>query len=227
MKELLKRTLMFSVALVVISMLTGCTNWEKKYKGLDVENQNIKGLYERCNENLNAAASDKSQLNQQLTKSIRTIEQLQKEIEDRNVSPGEASGFGSNMDVKFDAVAGTITVTLDNTLLFSSGKATLKKSTISELDHIRSVIKQRYASMPIDIVGHTDTDPIKKSSWKDNWELSAQRALSVLRYLESKGMSSDMLRAVAAGSSHSVASNASQSGKARNRRVEIVVRTKG
>jgi chemotaxis protein MotB len=131
------------------------------------------------------------------------------------------------MDVRFDAAAGTITVTLENTLLFSSGKATLKKTTISELDHIRSVIRQRYASMPIDIVGHTDTDPIKKSKWKDNWELSAQRSLSVLRYMQSKGMNADMIRAVAAGSSRPVASNSNASGKARNRRVEIVVRTKG
>jgi chemotaxis protein MotB len=226
MKELLKRTLMFTVALVVISMLTGCTNWKKKYAGLNVEHQNLRGRYELCESERDASKVAKSQLSQQLTKSIMTIEQLQKEIEDRNVSPGVASGFG-NLPVTFDAAAGTITVTLDNTLLFSSGKATLKKTTIGELDHIRSVIKERYASMPIDIVGHTDTDPIKKSKWKDNWELSAQRSLSVLRYMESKGMSSDMIRAVAAGSSRPVASNSTASGKSRNRRVEIVVRTKG
>lgn len=227
MKDLLKRTLMFSVALVLISMLTGCTNWKKKYAGLDVEHQNLKGRYDLCTANLDATAADKSQLSQRLDKSIKTIEQLQKEIEERNISPGEASGFGNNMDVKFDAAAGTITVTLENTLLFSAGAAKMKKSTISELDHIRSVIKDRYASMPIDIVGHTDSDPIKKSKWKDNWELSAQRALAVLRYLESKGMRSDMIRAVAAGSSRSIASNSTASGKARNRRVEIVVRTRG
>jgi chemotaxis protein MotB len=226
MKELLKRTLMFTVALVVISMLTGCTNWKKKYAGLNVEHQNLKGRYELCERKRSDSSAAQSELNQQLSKSIMTIEQLQKEIEERNVSPSVASGF-DNLPVTFDAVAGTITVTLDNTLLFSSGKATLKKTTISELDHIRSVIKQRYASMPIDIVGHTDTDPIKKSKWKDNWELSAQRSLAVLRYLESKGMSSNMIRAVAAGSSRPVASNSNATGKARNRRVDIVVRTKG
>ena len=227
MKVLLKRTLVFTVALVVIVTLTGCTNWKKKYQGLDVEHQNLKGRYELCTGNLDASATAKASLNQRLSKSIMTIESLQKEIEDRNVSPGEASGFGNNMDVRFDAAAGTITVTLENTLLFSSGKATLKKSTIRELDHIRSVIKQRYASMPIDIVGHTDTDPIKRSNWKDNWDLSAQRALAVLRYMESKGMHPDMIRAVAAGSSKPIASNSNASGKARNRRVEIVVRTRG
>lgn len=227
MRKFSKRTLTICIALVIVSMLTGCTNWKKKYNGLDVENQNIKGLYENCRTNLEAISSDKSQLNQQLTKSIQTIEELQKEIEERNISPGEASGFGKGMDVSFDAAAGTITVTLENRLLFTAGKATMKRATISELDHIRSVIRERYSSMPVDIIGHTDSDPIKKSKWKDNWELSAQRALSVLRYLQSKGMRDDTLRAVAAGSSRQVASNSTASGKARNRRVEIVVRTRG
>lgn len=80
--------------------------------------------------------------------------------------------------------------------------------------------------MQVDVVGHTDSDPIKKSKWKDNWQLSAERALAVLRYLNSKGISSEKIRAVAAGSSRPVASNKSSSGKAQNRRVEIVVNTR-
>ena len=227
MKAFARRTLTLCIALVIISMLTGCTNWKKKYGGLDVEHQNLKGLYDNCRTNLESSASDKSKLNQQLVKSIMTIEELQREIKERNISPGEASGFGKDMDVKFDANAGTITVTIENTLLFSAGKATMKKTTVGELDHIRRVIKERYSSMPIDVIGHTDSDPIKKSKWKDNWELSAQRSLSVLRYLEGKGMRGDILRAIAAGSSRPVASNSTASGKARNRRVEIVVRTRG
>ena len=73
--------------------------------------------------------------------------------------------------------AGTITVTLANTILFDSGKATLKSATSKELDHILGVLKDKYSGKTVDVVGHTDTEPIKKSSWKDNWELSAQRAL--------------------------------------------------
>ena len=227
MKNFLKIVLNVCIVLVVITMLTGCTNWKKKYEGINVENQNLKGLYDNCRANLESSASDKSKLNQELAKSIRTIEQLQKEIESRNISPGEASGFGNNMDVKLDAAAGTITVTLQNQLLFSAGKATLKKSTIGELDHITSVLKQRYSSMPVDIVGHTDSDPIKKSGWKDNWQLSSERALAVLRYLNNKGIRADQIRAVAAGSAKPIAPNSSTAGKSRNRRVEIVVRTRG
>ncbi|HPY77378.1 MAG TPA: OmpA family protein, partial [Anaerohalosphaeraceae bacterium] len=67
--------------------------------------------------------------------------------------------------------------------------------------------------------------PIRKTKdqWQDNWDLSAGRALTVLRYLTSKGMPADQIRAVACGESRPVASNASAAGKAKNRRVEIVV----
>jgi chemotaxis protein MotB len=110
--------------------------------------------------------------------------------------------------------------------LFDSGKATLKKATSTELNHIHSVLRDKYAGKDIDVVGHTDTDPIKKSKWKDNWELSAQRALTVTRYLIDRGISEDMIRAVGCGESRPVAENSSASGKAKNRRVEIVVHIK-
>jgi chemotaxis protein MotB len=112
---------------------------------------------------------------------------------------------------------------MTDAILFDSGKATLKSATSKELDKILSVIKQKYASKEIDVVGHTDTDPIVKSSWKDNWELSAQRALSVTRYLIEHGIPEKQVRADACGSARPVASNASAEGKAKNRRVEIVV----
>jgi chemotaxis protein MotB len=152
-----------------------------------------------------------------------TIEELQRQIEERSQTPGGVTGFGDDYDVTLDPSRGTITVTLPNAILFDSGKAALKRATSTELDHIYSVLRDKYAGKQIDVVGHTDTDPIKKSKWKDNWELSAQRALSVLRYLEKKGISPEKIQATGCGQSMPIASNASSSGKAKNRRVEIVV----
>ena len=152
-----------------------------------------------------------------------TIEELQRQIEERAKTPADATGFGAGYDVAFDPSKGTITVTLPNAILFDSGKAMLKKATSTELDHIRSVLRDKYSSKQIDVAGHTDTDPIKKSKWKDNWELSAQRALSVLRYLVKRGIPEDKIQAVGCGQSQPIASNSTASGKARNRRVEIVV----
>jgi chemotaxis protein MotB len=216
MRSVRKETIILLIGLISISFFSGCTNWKKKYEALNVEHQNLKGLYER-------ERAEKGQLAQQVTQGRQTIEELQRQIEERNQSPAEATGFGRGYDVSFDPSAGTITVTLQNTILFDSGKATLKKATSTELDHIRSVLQERYAGKMIDVVGHTDTDPIKKSPWKDNLELSAQRSLSVVRYLISRGIPAERVRAVGRGESQPIASNATASGKSRNRRVEIVV----
>jgi chemotaxis protein MotB len=213
---------MVCVVAILAVTLTGCTNWQKKYEALDVEHQNLKGLYENCVASLDSSAAEKAQLSQQLTKSRQDLEALQQQMA-QGKSAQEATGFQG--DVKVDEAAGTITVTLPNEILFASGKASLKSATNSELDHIYSVLKQRYSGRPVDVVGHTDSDPIRKTKdqWKDNWELSAQRALTVLRYLVDRGEQPSNIRAVACGESRPVASNSSTAGKAKNRRVEIVV----
>jgi len=210
------KTITLTAALISMCFLTGCTNWEKRYKNLNVEHENLKGLYDR-------EKTEKGQLAEQVTQGQQTIEELQKKIAERKQSPAEASGFGPGYDVSFDPAAGTITVTLPNTILFDSGKETLKKTTSTELTHIASVLQSQYAGRQIDVVGHTDSQPIKKSKWKDNWELSAQRALSVTRYLTQHGIAADKIRAVGRGESQPIASNTSPSGRAKNRRVEIVV----
>ena len=201
------------ISLVSITQLCGCTNWKKKYQALNVEHQNLRGLLER-------ERAEKRQLTEQ---SNQTIEELQRQIAERNLSAGEVTGFGEGYDVSVDSAAGTITVTLPNAILFAPGKATLKKATSVELNHIESVLEQNYGGRLIDVVGHTDSDPIKKSKWKDNWELSAQRALSVVRYLIGRGFPKERIRSVGRGETHPIASNATASGKTRNRRVEIVV----
>ncbi|MHC4556366.1 MAG: OmpA/MotB family protein [Planctomycetota bacterium] len=215
-----KKTIALLTCFAVFTLLPGCTNWEKRYEALNVEHENLKGLIER-------ERSEKGLLADQVTQGQQTIEELQRQIEEQRKTPADATGFGEGYDVAFDPSAGTITVTLPNAILFDSGKATLKKATSTELDHIRSVLRQKYAGKQVDIVGHTDADPIKKSKWKDNWELSAQRALTVARYLIQRGIAEEDIRAVGCGESRPIASNSNASGKAKNRRVEIVVYIRG
>jgi len=211
-----KKTIILLICLVSATFFPGCTDWKKKYKAMNVEHENLKGLLER-------ERSEKGQLTEQVSQSQQTIEELQRQIAERRQTPAQATGFGEGYDVAFDPRAGTITVTLPNAILFDPGKATLKRGISTELDHIQSVLQSKYSGRQIDVVGHTDSDPIKKSPWKDNWELSAQRSLSVVRYLTERGISKDKIRAVGRGDSQPVASNATASGKAKNRRVEIVV----
>ncbi len=203
------------VTVVALSLMSGCTDYKKKYDYLNVEHQNLKGRYENLE-------GERAELANRVAQDQQTIDELQRQIEELHKTPAQAAGF-EGLETTFDPAAGTITVTLQNTILFDSGKATLKSATSKELDQIVSVLRQKYASKDIDVVGHTDTDPIVKSSWKDNLELSAQRALSVARYLIAHGVAEKQVRADACGSARPVASNSSATGKAKNRRVEIVV----
>jgi chemotaxis protein MotB len=203
------KTIALLTCLVSVTVFSGCTDWKKKYESQLAVSKNLEGLLLR---------------ERQLAKqSQETIDEFQRQINELNKTPAEATGFGQGYDVKFDPSAGTITVTLPNTILFNSGQASLKKATSSELDHIQSVLQQKYSNNPIDVVGHTDTDPIKKSKWKDNLELSSQRALTVVRYLMGRGIDEKRIRAVGCGAARPVASNSTAAGKAKNRRVEIVV----
>ncbi len=199
-----------------LTFVTGCTDWKKKHDNLNVEHQNLKGLLER-------ERAEKGQLSDELAKNQQTIADLQKQIVEKKKSAADATGFGEGYDVAFDPSKGTITVTLSDAILFDSGKVNLKSASSKELDHIYSVIKSKYGGKDIEVIGHTDTDPIKKSKWQDNWELSAERALTVARYLIQKGMAEEKVKAAGCGPARPVGPNNSAAGKAKNRRVEIVV----
>lgn len=131
--------------------------------------------------------------------------------------------FGEGIDVS--VVGDVTTVTLSDTVLFDSGKATLKGTSKKVLDKIASVLNRDYASQKIRVEGHTDNQPIVKSKklWSDNWDLSCNRAMAVLRYLTSKGVDSKRIYAAGYSFNKPVASNSSASGRAKNRRVAIVV----
>ncbi len=220
MANVLRKIMVVFLGVAALSLLSGCTDWKKQYDGLTVEHQNLLGLYEGCLASLDDTASEKIQISQALNRAQQELAELKRQME----GGIDGTGFeGFNPDI--DLLKGTITVALPNTVLFSAGKAEIKSSVISELDQISSVLRQKYQGRDISVVGHTDSDPILKTKklWKDNWHLSSARALSVVRYLVRKGIRPEKIGAVAAGEFRPVAGNSTASGKAKNRRVEIVV----
>ena len=206
MKTKSSKAIVLIICILSISLLSGCTNWKKKYNNLNVEYQNAIGRLEQKD---------------------RIVAENQKVIEDlqRQLAEGKKiSGFG-DLELTADAQKGKLTVKIPDTILFDSGKAALKQASISELNQVISTLKndQMYAGKDIDVVGNTDSDPIKKSNWQDNWQLSTERALTVLRYMIDHGISAERIRAVGCGEAQPVVPNTSASGKAKNRRVEIVI----
>ena len=118
-----------------------------------------------------------------------------------------------------------VRIRVTNTSLFDPGKANLKPGATKVLDQVSSQIRRSYPGQLIGIEGHTDSDPIRKSNWKDNHELSYERARAVYDYLSSRGgIPANQLYVAAYGENNPIASNGSSAGKAQNRRVEFVVR---
>jgi flagellar motor protein MotB len=113
---------------------------------------------------------------------------------------------------------------LDTDTLFAPGKDILTAEGKAKLDAAVADIREKHAGNRINIEGHTDTDPIKESNWKSNWELGAARALAVLHYLEDHhGVEGRLLSATTFSYHQPVAGNDTSEGKAQNRRASIVI----
>jgi len=116
-----------------------------------------------------------------------------------------------------------LVITFVAEVLFDSGKAKLRGESLPILDKVITILQEAVPDNRIGIEGHTDSEPIKHSRWKSNWELSSQRALSVLHYLEKRAIASKRLSAVGYGEHQAIASNDLAEGRQINRRVEIVI----
>lgn len=115
-----------------------------------------------------------------------------------------------------------IVITLPDTLLFSSGSATLKTEAYDALSRISEKLKELPGKVLIE--GHTDNIPLASTSiYRSNWELSAARASSVLHFLLQKGLFPDRFTIAGYGEYRPVASNDTPEDRAKNRRVELII----
>lgn len=109
-------------------------------------------------------------------------------------------------------------------VFFNSGKDVILPDGKKVLQKVARVLNKDVPDSKVAVEGHTDSDPIKYSGWKSNWELSSARALAVLHYFVDEGkVNPSRLSAVACGEFRPVDSNKTAEGKQKNRRVEIVI----
>jgi len=186
--------------LVGFGGLTGCTNQRlvEERDALWTQNQELQDELDRTRAALDAAQSEPMP--------ISVV-----------APPQTATGFESVSGVEAFRSGGTITVRVPGDVLFSSGKVALKSSAKQTLSQIAAIIQREHPASTIRVEGYTDTDPIRKSKWKDNLELSLQRAAAVHRHLQQQGISPDRMYAAGFGESQA------RQSKAKSRRVEIVV----
>ncbi|RKY33495.1 MAG: hypothetical protein DRP78_07415 [Candidatus Omnitrophota bacterium] len=197
----------FAVVMCMVGSLCGCSIILQKRHPKDL--QQIDSLSEK----LLAEQKQREellQLKQQLLLAKAELEQrLKREIEEKKV--------------RLQMADKGLVITFIAEVLFDSGKAKIKKNAYSVLSQVADVLSSQVADRNIAIEGHTDNQPIIKSKWKSNWELSTARAISVLHYLEGKAIMPERLSAVGYGEYSPIASNSTAVGRQKNRRVEITI----
>ena len=112
-------------------------------------------------------------------------------------------------------------------VFFDTGQAVLKPEGRTELDGLASALQDLEKKIPGEIAwvlrvdGHTDVRPINGVQFKSNWELSAARAISVVQYLISKGVSPQRLVAAGFGEFQPIDTDRTEEAFSRNRRIEL------
>jgi chemotaxis protein MotB len=125
-------------------------------------------------------------------------------------------------DVAISELQGKLTVNILDRILFDSGEASLKPEGMKVLDQVAGVLAG-FTNRQIQVFGHTDNVPIRLK-FASNWELSTARALAAVRYLSEKAaVEPRRLSAVGCGEHQPIADNATPEGRARNRRIALVV----
>ena len=131
-----------------------------------------------------------------------------------------------NGKITITQLRGKLKVNMLDEILFDSGRITIKPQGVEVLDRVGNILLN-VKDRAINIEGHTDNVPIGadlSKQYPTNWELSAARASNVARYLQEKiGMNPSLLSAIGYGEYQPVASNETEEGQARNRRIEIVL----
>ncbi|MFI0458657.1 MAG: flagellar motor protein MotB, partial [Candidatus Thiodiazotropha endolucinida] len=114
-----------------------------------------------------------------------------------------------------------VIVNMKDKMLFPSASAHLSREAVKALRSISRVLNT--VPNQIQVEGNTDNRPINTKEFPSNWELSAARAASVVHLMTRMGIGAQRLSAVGYAEHRPVADNGSESGRAKNRRVSLII----
>ncbi|AHF03651.1 flagellar motor protein MotB [Marichromatium purpuratum 984] len=146
---------------------------------------------------------------------LREIGEMAGEIEEA------LGGLVDDGRIQVDRQAYWLEIEINTSLLFLSGSATLEPAALPVLEEVAKVLARRDSRIHVE--GHTDDLPIGNSIYPSNWELSSGRAATVVNLFAQNGVDPRRMVAIGYGEFQPVASNDTAEGRARNRRVAIVV----
>ncbi len=129
-------------------------------------------------------------------------------------------------DVDVKVLKGVVYISLADNMLYKSGSYEISDRAMETLSKIAKIIKD-YNDYDVLVEGNTDDVPIHKTNIRNNWDLSALRASSVVQVLEQKfGVNPARLTAGGRGEYNPIGDNTTDAGRARNRRTEIIITPK-
>lgn len=219
------RMLLVVVGVPFVMAAVGCN--EQKLKEQVAKLEGDKRLLDQNNQSLQQQLAAAKNENQTLSASLVAA---QKDLETERAKPArvvEVPGPSKGGKGPVDGdVAGWVTgsyghkMTISGNLLFQPGSATLTTEGKAKLTKVAHDLKGHFAGRMVRVYGFTDSDPIVKTKklWEDNLDLSANRAMAVVRFLWTQGISKEKIETVAMGDAH-----AAPGPKANSRRVEIFV----
>jgi flagellar motor protein MotB len=211
------------LAILLTVTLGGCESarLQEERDALTGQNTELQSNLNNTRAALEAAENDRNNLTSEVNRLQAELDAARKA--GANIpriaanTPPSKNGFSGIEGIETIQGVGKITLRIPGDVLFPSGKTDLKPTAQKTLDQIAAVIKKDYATKTIRVEGYTDTDPIKKSKWDDNLELSLHRAAEVVRYIDKKGVDAKHVYAAGFGE------HRPRDSKEKSRRVEIVV----
>ncbi|MBK5962719.1 flagellar motor protein MotD [Thiocystis minor] len=153
--------------------------------------------------------------NEERARILKEIGEMSEEIE---------SSLGSLIqddDIQVTRKPYWLEIAINSNLLFSSGSATLEPAARPVLENVAAILAKRDARIHVE--GHTDNLPISNSTYPSNWELSSGRAATVVNLFAQNGVDPERMVAIGYAEFQPLASNAADKGRARNRRVAVIV----
>jgi flagellar motor protein MotB len=231
-----------AIAALGMVMLVGCRATTDRIRVLEAEkadaarrNQELVGEQAELRAELIEAQSNAeseearrraAEAQMDLIRRDREREQVPEEVPTVDVEELQRRLKGEGVSVYETGDGAGATIVLASDITFRPGRADLSKNAETTLERVVLALKETQGIQSLRIEGHTDSDPIRKSGWTSNRALSLARAERVRLYLASNGLQEGLMAVEGHGDTRPLDSNTTSNGKARNRRVEIVLLTR-
>ncbi|MFW6155530.1 MAG: OmpA family protein [Planctomycetota bacterium] len=220
------RAVVLTALVVVIGAAGGCAAVPRsEYDALQNRHNELNGAYNELMLQVEDAKGAQERLEMQLRQANNRLSQcrqnaaqLEQQLQQARQRPApESAPAPGPMGTPREEIAFNVD------MLFDFASASLSAEGRKRVARAASQILKEYPDATVVVEGHTDNVAVTSGKWKDNLELSAERAMAVTRALIKAGVPAKRIRTVGAGETQPVASNATEAGRAKNRRVVIKV----